>query len=72
MEPTSVGLCARFDRGIQAALYLVVPSVNSFVAIHRSLTAAPGELPMWLPLAVATSIATVFLLASIRERAGEI
>jgi len=29
--------------GIQAALYLIVLSVNSFVAIRRGLTAAPGE-----------------------------
>jgi hypothetical protein len=57
--------------GLQAALYLIVLSVNSFVAIHRGLTAAPGELPMWVPLAVATSAATGLLLANIRDRAGE-
>jgi hypothetical protein len=57
--------------GIQAALYLTVLSVNSLVAIRRGLTAAPGELPMWVPLAIATSAATGLLIANMRERTGE-
>jgi hypothetical protein len=48
-----------------------VLSVNSFVAIRRGLTAAPGELILWAPLAVTTSAATLLLLANVRDRAGE-
>ena len=56
--------------GIQAALYLTVLSVNSIVAIRRGLTAAPGELPIWVPLAMTTSAATLLLLANLRDRDG--
>lgn len=31
----------------QGALYLLVLSVNSFVAVRRGLAEAPGELPVW-------------------------
>lgn len=50
--------------GVQGALYLCVLSVNSAVAIHRNLVEAPGELPVWGTLAIATTTATVLLLAS--------
>ena len=58
--------------GIQAALYLIVLSASSFVAIRRGLTAAPGELLLWIPLAAATAAATALLLANVRDGAGEI
>jgi hypothetical protein len=54
---------------IQGALYLLVLSVNSIVAIRRGLASAPGELPIWGTLLVVTAIIALVLLASIqRER----
>ena len=44
--------------GIQGSLYLIVLSVNSIVAIRRGFVKAPGELPVWGVLAVATVIST--------------
>lgn len=52
--------------GIQGALYLMVLSVNSFVAIERGLVQAPGELPVWGTLAVLTTAAVVLLLSHVR------
>ena len=49
---------------IQGALYLLVLSVNAAIAISRGLAAAPGELPMWAPLALFTTIAAVVLVCS--------
>lgn len=49
---------------VQAALYLLVLSVNSVVAVARGLVAAPGELPLWAPLALATAGAAAALLAA--------
>jgi hypothetical protein len=49
---------------IQGALYLIVLSVNSVVLINRGLAAAPGELPLWGPLAASTTIAAIVLLRS--------
>ena len=49
---------------IQGALYLLVLSVNAVIAIRRGLVAAPGELPMWAPLALFTTIAAVVLVCS--------
>jgi hypothetical protein len=49
---------------IQAALYLLVLSVNSAIAISRSLATAPGELPIWGPLAAFTALAAMLLLRS--------
>lgn len=51
--------------GTQASLYLIVLSVNSAVAIALGLTEAPGELPMWGVLAVATGAATSILFKSV-------
>lgn len=48
---------------IQAALYLLVLFVNSVVAIVRGLAVAPGELPLWGPLAALTTLAAVVLLS---------
>jgi hypothetical protein len=47
---------------IQGALYLLVLAVNSVIAIHRGLAAAPGELPIWGPLAAFTTFAAVALV----------
>jgi hypothetical protein len=55
--------------GIQSSLYLIVLSLNSYIAIDRGLMTAPGELPAWGLLACATSAATTLLLAGVRERA---
>ena len=54
--------------GIQGALYLLVLAVNSVVAIVGGLAEAPGEIPLWGTLAVATALATVLLLANVRGR----
>jgi hypothetical protein len=53
---------------VLGALYLLVLSVNSVVAISRGLAEAPGELPMWGPLAVLTSAAAVTLVAFAARR----
>jgi hypothetical protein len=47
---------------IQGALYLLVLSVNSAIAIRRGLASAPGELPIWGPLTLFTTAAAVVLL----------
>jgi hypothetical protein len=52
--------------GVQGSLYLLVLSVNSAIAIVRGLAAAPGELPVWGTLALATAAATALLLANVR------
>ena len=52
---------------LQASLYLVVLAVNAAVSIHRGLSEAPGELPLWTVLAVLTTTASVVLLVNIRE-----
>lgn len=49
---------------VQGALYLLVLSVNSAVAIGLGLASAPGELPIWGPLAIFTAIAAVHLVHS--------
>jgi len=53
---------------IQGALYLLLLSVNSAIAISRGLAAAPGELPIWGPLAVFTTLAAVVLVRSASGR----
>jgi len=52
---------------IQGALYLVVLSVNSIVAIRRGLVTPPGELPIWGLLAVFTAAIAFVLLANVRR-----
>jgi hypothetical protein len=56
---------------IQGALYLLVLSVNSFVAIHRGLVNAPGELPIWVPLALFITLIAIVLLANVRRERVE-
>lgn len=48
--------------GVQAALYLLVLSVNSALVIARGLAQWPGELVIWGPLCTTTTIAVVLLL----------
>jgi hypothetical protein len=50
---------------IQAALYLLVLSVNSVVAIQRGLTDAPGELPVWAALTMLLVTDAMVLLAKV-------
>lgn len=52
---------------VQGALYLSVLSLNSIVAIACGLANAPGELPIWAPLTVFTSIAALLLLRHTSE-----
>lgn len=49
---------------LQSGLYLLILSVNSFIAVARGLVPWPGELLVWAPLCVATSIAAFALVAS--------
>jgi hypothetical protein len=42
--------------------------VNSVVASGRGLPAAPGELPIWGPLALFTTILAVVLVANVRPQ----
>jgi hypothetical protein len=56
---------------IQGALYLLVLSVNSLLAVRGGLVPAPGELPMWGPLLVITTGVAAALLAHVSpEQAG--
>jgi hypothetical protein len=49
----------------QGALYLLVLSVNSAIAIRRGLVSAPGELLIWGPLTIFTTIAAILLLRGV-------
>jgi hypothetical protein len=55
---------------IQGALYLLVLSVSSAIAIRRGLAIAAGELPIWAPLAAFTAVAAIILLRSAPGRRG--
>jgi hypothetical protein len=52
---------------IQGALYLLVLSVNSVIAIRRGLASAPGELPVWGALLIVTTVIAVVLLANVQQ-----
>jgi hypothetical protein len=52
---------------LQGALYLLVLSVNSIIAIQRGLASAPGELPIWGTLTVITSVIAFALLANLKS-----
>ena len=54
--------------GVQGSLYLLVLGLNSVIAVARGLSPAPGELPLWGPLAVATAGLTALLLAHAHHR----
>lgn len=53
--------------GMQAALYLLVLSAGSFMAVRRNLVAPPGEVPIWATLAAITTIANALLIGNIRD-----
>lgn len=53
---------------IQGSLYLLVLSVNSYVAIRRGLAQAPAELPVWGTLALLTAAAALLLLINVRNQ----
>ena len=52
---------------IQAALYLLVLSINTVVLIQRGIARAPGELPIWGPLTLFTAAVALLLLTNIRS-----
>jgi hypothetical protein len=56
---------------VQGALYLLVLTVNSGIAIARGHSQAPGELPIWAPLLVCTGMVALALIimAPAREEA---
>ena len=56
---------------IQAALYLLVLSVNSVVAVQRGLVRAPSELPIWIPLTLFTTVIASALMANVRPERAE-
>lgn len=56
---------------IQGSLYLLVLSVNTAIAISRGLAAAPGELPIWTPLTLFTTIAAGVLISSASGKAAD-
>jgi hypothetical protein len=59
------GLVISVIASVQGALYLLVLSVNSIVAIHRGLANAPGELPIWGTLTMFTGSVALVLFASV-------
>jgi hypothetical protein len=52
---------------VQGALYLLVLLVNSVLVIMRGLVPAPGEVPVWGALALATGAIAARLLAGVSE-----
>jgi hypothetical protein len=54
---------------IQGALYLLVLSVNSILAIRWGCSAAPGELPIWGALLILMASIAAILLAHARSAA---
>lgn len=53
--------------GVQGSLYLLVLSLNTLISFARGLSEPPGELPIWGSLMIATSIATLILLACVEN-----
>ena len=66
------GLVISAIASIQGALYLLVLSVNSVVAIHRGLTNAPGELAIWGTLTIFTGSVALVLFASVRSERADV
>jgi hypothetical protein len=62
------GLVISGIASIQGALYLLGLSVSSVVAIRRGLASAPGELPIWAPLTILTTIVALVLVANVRPQ----
>ena len=61
------GLVISAIASVQAALYLLVLSVNSVVSIHLGPTNAPGELPIWGTLTLIMGTVALVLFASVRS-----
>jgi hypothetical protein len=55
---------------VQAALYLIVLSVNAAVAIGRGLAPSPSELPIWGTLAILFASQALILFWNIRSAPG--
>jgi hypothetical protein len=55
--------------GIQGTLYLVILSINSFLAVRWGLVEGPGELPVWGSLLLLMAAATLTLLLNVRRDA---
>jgi hypothetical protein len=55
---------------IAGALYLAVLTVSSILSVRQGLVVAPGELPLWLPLAILTTSAALVLLHEIGPSVG--
>jgi hypothetical protein len=51
----------------QGALYLLVLSVNSIVAVRRGLAEPPGELPVWGTLALLTTTIAIVILTNVQR-----
>ena len=51
---------------IQGALYLLVLCVNSVVVIRRGIVSSPGEVPIWAPVTIFTTIVALLVLTSIQ------
>ncbi|TVP45864.1 MAG: hypothetical protein EA350_08215 [Gemmatimonadales bacterium] len=63
------GLVVAAIAGIQGTLYLVILSINSFLAVRGGLVEGPGELPVWGTLLLLMAVATVTLLLNVRSEA---
>jgi hypothetical protein len=55
---------------VQAALYLLVLSTNSVIAMTRTNASTAGELPIWGSLAILTTVLAATLFASLRRTTG--
>jgi hypothetical protein len=62
------GLVISAIASIQGALYLVGLSVSSVVAVRRGLASAPGELPVWAPLTIFTTVVALVIVANVRPQ----
>jgi len=51
---------------VQGTLYLLALTAGSAIAVARGLATAPGEMPVWGPLAALTAIAALVLLRDVR------
>ncbi len=65
MASAALGYVLAVAAGVGSSLYLLVLGGNSVVAVVRGLSPAPGELPLWGPLALATAAATMVLLTHV-------
>jgi len=63
------GLVVAAIAGIQGTLYLVILSINSFLAVRWGLVEGPGELPVWGALLLLMAAATLTLLLNVRRGA---